>query len=75
MCETTNVYCVFTGIQSQPNHTQKSLEFSFSQKHFCAVVAIVNDIKVRGWSEKFSALNIDGNTTGKIFFPKLVHLL
>ena len=28
-----------------------------------------------GWSEKFSASTIDGNTIGKIFFsPKLVHL-
>jgi hypothetical protein len=24
--------------------------------------------QLRGWSEKFSASNIDGNTMGKIFF-------
>jgi hypothetical protein len=26
------------------------------------------------WSEKFSALTINGSTIGKIFSPKLVHL-
>jgi len=29
---------------------------------------------VRGWSENFSPSTIDGNTIGKIFSPKLVHL-
>jgi hypothetical protein len=29
---------------------------------------------LRGWSEKFSALTIDANNIGKIFFSKLVHL-
>jgi len=29
---------------------------------------------MRGWSEKFSASNIDSNNIGKTFFPKLVHL-
>jgi len=29
---------------------------------------------VRGWSEKYSALTIDGNTISKVSFSKLIHL-
>ena len=52
---------------------------TISQQSTCGIMQItlinVTQIYICGCSEKFSASTIAGNTIGKIFFPKLVHVI
>jgi hypothetical protein len=46
----------------------------FFHKQLQEKAFIAETYGTRGWSEKFSASTIDGNTIGKMFFPTLVYV-
>jgi len=56
-------------LQTSTSH----LKILGARKVTCSKLNLENQ-QIHGWSEKFSASTIGGNTISNVFSPKLVHL-